>query len=131
MKRMPVLLLFAVLAWSRSDETLLRAQETPRPPITQSSEETTINPSDLPTPQLMQVEVDLGAGGPNVRMRIHPAWQGLYRPSIRVGRARIEPQAEPQAEEQTAAPAPGGVEELQQVLENALDRAGPRAAPAP
>jgi hypothetical protein len=130
MKRMPVLLLFAALAWPGSDKTLLLAQETPRSPITQSSEETTINPGDLPTPQLMQVEVDLGAGGPNVRMRIHPAWQGLYRPSVRVGRARTEPQAEPQAEE-AAAPPPGGAEELQQVLENALDRASPRATPAP
>jgi hypothetical protein len=127
MKRTPVLLLFAVLAGPWGDKTLLLAQETPRPPITQSSEETTIDPGALPTPQLMQVEVDLGAGGPNVRMRIHPAWQGLYRPSVRVGRVRTEPQAE----EETAAPAPGGAEELQQVLEHALDRARPPAAPAP
>ena len=127
MKRMPVLLLFAVLTWLGSDKTRLLAQETPRPPITPSSEETTIDPSALPTPQLMQVEVDLGTGGPNVRMRIHPAWQALYRPSVRVGRVRTEPQAE----EETAAPAPGGAEELQQVLENALDRARPPVAPAP
>ena len=127
MKRMPVLLLFAVLAWPGSDNILLLAQETPRPPITPSSEETTINPGELPTPQLMQVEIDLGARGPNVRMRIHPAWQALYRPSVRVGRVRTEPQTE----EETAAPPPGGAEELQQVLENALDRARPPAAPVP
>jgi hypothetical protein len=126
MKRMPILLLFAVLAWPGSDNILLLAQETPRPPITPSSEETTINLNDPPTPH-MQVEVDLGAGGPNVRMRIHPAWQALYKPSVRVGRVRTEPQAE----EETAAPAPGGAEELQQVLENALDRARSTATPAP
>lgn len=127
MKRMPVLLLFAALAWPGSDRTLLLAQEAPRSPTTASSEETAINPGELPTPQFMQVEVDLGAGGPNVRMRIHPAWQALYRPSVRVGRVRTEPQAA----EETAAPPPGGAEELQQVLENALDRARPPAAPVP
>ena len=127
MKRMPVLLLFAALAWPGSDRTLLLAQEAPRSPTTSSFEETTINPGELPTPQFMQVEVDLGAGGPNVRMRIHPAWQALYRPSVRVGRVRTEPQAE----EEAAAPPPGGAEELQQVLEHALDRARPPAAPVP
>jgi hypothetical protein len=128
MKRMPILLLFAVLAWPGSDKTRLLAQETPRSPTISSSEETTINPGDLPTPQFMQVEVDLGAGGPNARMRIHPAWQ--YRPSVRVGRVRTEPQNSA-PEEETAAPPPGGAEELQQVLEHALDRAKPPAAPAP
>jgi hypothetical protein len=127
MKRLPILLLFAVLAWPGSDKTLLRAQETPQPPSTPSSEDTTINLNAPPTPQFMQVEVDLGAGGPNIRMRTHPAWQALYKPSVRVGRARTEPQSE----EETAAPPPGGAEELQQVLEHALDRAKPPAAPAP
>ena len=128
MKRMPILLLFAVLAWPWSDKTPLLAQETLRLPsaTTPSSEETTINLNDPPTPH-MQVEVDLGAGGPNVRMRIHPAWQALYKPSVRVGRVRTEPQPE----EETAAPPPGGAEELQQVLENALDRARSTATPAP
>jgi hypothetical protein len=127
MKRMPILLLFAVLAWPGSDKTLLLAQETPQPPITPSSEETTRNLNEPPTPQFMQFEVDLGAGGPSIRMRVHPAWQALYKPYVRVGRARTEPQIE----EETASPPSGGAEELQQVLEHALDRAKPPAAPAP
>ena len=127
MKHLHLLLLFAVLAWLVSGRPSLLAQEPSRSPLKPPTEETTANPSEPLTPQLMQVEVDLGAGGPNVRMRIHPAWQALYRPSVRVGRVRTEPQAE----EETAAPPPGGAEELQQVLEHALDRARPPAAPVP
>jgi hypothetical protein len=96
MKHLYLLFLLAVLAWLGSGRTGLLAQEPPRSPLTPPSEETTANPSEPPVPQFMQVEVDLGAGGPNIRLRIHPAWQARYRPSVRVGQARIAP--EPEAE---------------------------------
>jgi hypothetical protein len=127
MKRTPILLLFAFLAWSGDDRTLLLAQETARSPITPPSEETATHFNEPPTPQFMQFEVDLGAGGPNLRLHIHPAWQALYKPYVRVGRARTEPQSE----EETASPPRGGADALQQALEQALDRAKPPVAPAP
>ena len=91
MKRLHILLLFAALVWLGSGRTRLLAQEPPRSPLTPPSEETTANPSEPPTPQFMQVEVDLGAGGLNIRLRTHPAWQARYRPYVRVGQARTEP----------------------------------------
>jgi len=127
MKHLYLLFLLAVLAWLGSGRTSLLAQEPPRSPLTPPSEETTANPGEPPAPQFMQVEVDLGAGGPNIRLRIHPAWQARYRPSVRVGQARIAP--EPEAE--TAPPPQGGADELQQALEQALDRAKPQTPPSP
>jgi hypothetical protein len=127
MKHLHILLLSAVLAWLGSDRTNLLAQEPTRTPLTPPSEETTANPGEPPTPQFMQFEIDLGAGGPSIRMRTHPAWQALYKPSVRVGRVRTEPQRE----EETAPPPQGGADELHQALEQALDRAKPPAAPSP
>jgi len=127
MKHLHILCLFAVLAWLGSGRTSLLAQEPPRSPLTPPSEETTANPSEPPAPQFMQVEVDLGAGWPNVRLRTHPAWQARYRPYVRVGQARTVP--EPEAE---TAPLPqGGADELHQALGQALDRARPPAEPSP
>jgi hypothetical protein len=125
MKRRHILLLFAVLAWFGSGRTMLLAQEPPRSPLTPPSEETTANPGEPPTPQLMQVEVDFGAGGLNVRLRTHPAWQARYKPYVRVGQARTESPPE----EETAPQ--GGANDLQQALEQALDRAKPPAVPSP
>jgi hypothetical protein len=127
MKHLRILLPFAILAWLGSGSTNLLAQEPPRSPLTPPSEETTANPGEPPTPQLMQVQVDLGAGGPNIQVRIHPAWQARYRPYVRVGQARTAP--EPAAE--TAPPPQGGPEELHQTLEQALDRAKSPAVPSP
>ena len=90
MKHLHILLLSAVLAWLGSGRTSLLAQEPPRSPLTPPSEETTANPGEPPTPQFMQVEVDFGAGGLNIRLRTHPAWQARYKPYVRVGQARTE-----------------------------------------
>jgi hypothetical protein len=125
MKRRHILVLFIVLAWLGSGRTGLLAQEPPRSPLTPPSEETTANPSEPPTPQLVQVEVDLGAGGPHVRVRIHPTWQARYRPYVRVGQVRTAPPSETE----TAPPPPGGAEELHHALEQALDRAKPPPSP--
>ena len=127
MKHLHILCLVAVLAWLVHDRTSLLAQEPPRSPLTPPSEETTATPSEPPAPQFMQLEVDLGAGGPNIRLRTHPAWQARYKPYVRVGQARTEP--EPEAE--TAPPPQGGADELNQALGQALDRAKPPAAPSP
>jgi len=127
MKHLYLLFLLAVLAWLGSGRTSLLAQEPPRSPLTPPSEETTANPGEPPAPQFMQVEVDLGVGGPNIRLRIHPAWQARYRPYVRVGQARTESQ--PEAE--TAQPPQGGADELHQALEQALDRAKPPPPPSP
>src|SRR5215813_3985838 len=127
MKHLHILLLFAVLPWLGSGVPGLLAQEPPRSPLTPPSEETTANPSEPPAPQFIQVEGDLGPGGPNIRLRTHPAWQARYRPYVRVGQSR--PESQPEAE--TAPPPQGGADELQQALEQALDRAKPPAAPSP
>lgn len=127
MKHLHILFLSAVLAWLGSGRTSLLAQEPPRSPLTPPSEETTANPGEPPTPQLMQVEVDFGAGGLNVRLRTHPAWQARHRPYVRVGQARTESQAETE----TAPPPQGGANELHDALGQALDRAKPPAAPSP
>ena len=127
MRSLHILLLFAILAWLGSGRTTLLAQEPPRSPLTPPSEETTANPGEPPAPQFMQFEVDLGAGGPNIRLRIHPAWQARYRPYVRVGQARTAP--EPEAE--TAPPPQGGADELHQALGQALDRAKPQTPPSP
>jgi hypothetical protein len=127
MKHRHILVLFAVLIWLGSGRTSLLAQEPPRSPLTPPSEETTANPSEPPAPQFIQVEMDLGAGWPTIRLRISPAWQARYRPYVRVGQARTAP--EPEAE--TAPPPQGGAEELQHTLEQALDRAKPPTPPSP
>ena len=127
MKHLYLLLLFATLTWLGDGRPSLLAQEPPRSPLTPPSEETTANPGEPPALQFMQVEVDLGAGGPNIRLRTHPAWQARYRPYVRVGQARTVP--EPEAE--TAPPPQGGADELHQALGQALDRAKPPAEPSP
>ena len=127
MKHLQFLLLVAVLPWLWSGRTGLLAQEPPRSPLTPPSEETTANPGEPPALQFMQIEVDLGAGGPHIRLRLHPAWQARFRPYVRVGQARTAP--EPEAE--AAPPPPGGAEELQQTLGQALDRAKPPTPPSP
>jgi hypothetical protein len=127
MKPLHTLLLFVALAWLGSGRTSLLAQEPPRSPLTPPSEETTANPGVPPNPQLIEVQVDLGAGGPNIHLRISPAWQARYKPYVRVGQARTESQ--PEAE--TAPPPQGGAAELQHTLEQALDRAKPPTPPSP
>jgi len=127
MKYLHILFLSVVLAWLGSGSPSLLAQEPPRSPLPPPSEETTANPGEPPTPQIMQVEIDFGLGGPNIRVRTHPAWQARYKPYVRVGQARTE--AEPEAE--TAPPPQGGANELNQALGQALDRAKPPVAPSP
>ena len=127
MKHMHILLLLALMGWLGSGRTSLLAQETTRSPLTPPSEETTMNPGVPPTPQFVQVEVDMGAGGLGIRVRSHPAWMALYRPHVRVGQGRTEPP--PEAE--TTPLMEGGADQLHQALEQALKRSQPPTAPSP
>ena len=126
MKHMHLLLLLAFMGWLGSGRTSLMAQETTRSPLTPPSEETTMNPGVPPTPQFVQVEVDMGAGWPSIRVRSNPTWMAIYRSRVRVGQGRTE--APPEAE---ATPLmEGGAEQLHQALEQALKRAQSPTAPA-
>lgn len=126
MKHRYLLLLLALMGWLGSGRTSLLAQETPRSPLTPPSEETTMNPGVPPTPQFVQVEVDIGAGGPSIRVRSHPAWVALYRPHVRVSQERTEPPSEAE----TAPLLEGGAEQLHQTLEQALKRTQLPVAPS-
>jgi hypothetical protein len=121
-----VLLLLALVGWLGSGASRVRAQETPTPPVTPPFE-ATANPGTPPTPQFTRVAVVLGADGLTFRVLYDPAWIALFRPQIRVGRVRTEPQPETE----TAPRLEGGANELQRAIEQALDRAQPSAAPSP
>lgn len=121
-----VLLLLALVGWLGSGASNVRAQETPTPPLTPPFE-ATANPGDLPTPQFTRVAVEIGAGGFAFRVLYDPAWVALFRPQVRIGRVRTEPQPETD----TAPRLEGGADELQRALGQALDRAQPPAAPLP
>lgn len=127
MQHMHVLLMLALTGWLGSDSTSLLAQEPSRSPLTPPSEETTLTPGEPPTPQFLQVEGDIGEGGLAFRLRLHPSWLALYRPSVRVGQARTEPPTETE----TAPPLEGGADQLHQALEQALNRAQPPATSSP
>jgi len=119
------LLVLALMGWLESSGSSSLAQDTALPPRSPSSEDTTLNPSVPPTPQFLQVAVDIGAGGLGpVRLRYYPPW--VARPQLRVGQARTEPL--PEAE--TAPPLEGGADQLHRALEQALDRAQSPAAPS-
>jgi hypothetical protein len=127
MKHRHLLLLLALMGWLGSGRTSLLAQEPPRSPLAPPSEETTLNPGDPPTPQFLQVELDVGADGLGLRLRLHPSWLALYRPSVRVGQARTGPPIETD----TVPPLEGGADQLHQALEQALNRAQPPTTPSP
>jgi len=127
MKYTHALLLLALIGWLESGGSSILAQETPLPSRTPGSEETALNRGEPPTPRFLQVEMDIGAGGLGpIRMRYYPPWVALYRPQLRVGRARTE-----QPPEGGTAPLmEGGADQLYHALEQALDRAQPPTAPS-
>lgn len=124
MKLRHVLFLLVLLGGLGHGSPYLLAQALPPLPPPPPSEETSAFTGAPPTPQLLQVEVDL-QDGLGVRVRRHPAWIALSRPALRVNQARSETPAEPE----TAAPLNGGAEQLQQALGQALQRAQPQAPP--
>jgi len=71
MKHMHVLFAVCSHRMARSGSTSLLAQESPSRPSLRRSEETT-RTLVSPTPQLLQVEVDMGAGGLGLRLRYTP-----------------------------------------------------------
>jgi hypothetical protein len=88
---------------------------------------TATHPGAAPTPQLLGVKIGLEAGGRTIQMRYDPAWVALHSPQVRVGQAPTK--RAPAVD--VAPPLQGGVEELHQVLEQALARAQPSAVPSP
>ena len=116
------LLLLALVGWLDSSGTSILAQERTLLPRTSSSEDTALHPGVPPTPQFLQVEVDIGAGGLGpIRLHYYPPWVALHRPQLRVGRARTEQPPEVD----TAPLLEGGADQLHHALEQALDRAQP------
>jgi len=108
--------------------TPLGAQETPRLPLSPASEETTRNSGVPPTPQFVQIAVDL-EGGKRVAVRVPyaPAWLALQGPQVRLKSV----QTVPPSEEDTTPLVEGGADHLYQVLDQALKRTPPTTAPAP
>lgn len=127
MRRTYIILLLCIIGWlSRPGSTVL-AQETTsgsqRPPY----EDATESLSDPPTPQFFRLEVDFSAAGITaVRLPRDPAWVAVTEPAIRLEQMQIE------AEPTESVPLPLGseVENLQQFLEQAIDRAQPEATPS-
>jgi hypothetical protein len=91
------------------------------PPFEDSA--TAADPGEPPTPQFLRVTVGLEAGGVTIRMRYDPAWVSSNRLQVHVGQAPTQ-----RAPAVDVAPSlRGGVDELQQVLKQALAR---RAQPS-
>jgi hypothetical protein len=120
------LLLLALMGWPGGGGSSILAQDTALQRRPLSSEDTALNPGVPPTPQFLQVEVDIGAGGLSpIRLRAYPPW--VARPQVRVGQARTEPPPEGD----TAPLLEGGADQLHHALAQALDRAQSPAAPSP
>lgn len=127
MKYRHVLFLLAFVGWLSSGWSRLVAQETPLLPLTLSSEETARPSSEPPTPQFLQVAVEIGTGVVTVRVPYSPAWLAAQRPRVRLGSVRVPPPGETD----TAPVLEGGADQLYQALAQALNRAQPPAAPSP
>jgi hypothetical protein len=125
-----VCLVLTVIGWLGSGGVNALAQDmTPTlldPPSEDSA--TATNPGEPPTPQFLRVQVGLEAGGLTIRMRYDPAWVASHRLQVHVGQAPTQ-----RAPEVDVAPSlQGGVDELQQVLKQALrHRAQPSTVQSP
>lgn len=122
-------LVLAFLGWLSSGGLSVLAQDTIPPLFNAPSEQTATatHPSEAPTPQLLRVQIGLEAGGPTIRMHYDPTWVDLHRVQVRVRQAPTK-----RTPAVDVAPLPeGGVNELQQALEQALSRAQPSAVPSP
>ena len=127
MKYTHILLLFALVGWLASGGTSILAQDTALPRRTLPADEPPMNPGEPPTPRFLEAEVGIGAGGLGpLRLHYYPPWVAMQKPQLRVGQARTE-----QPPEAETAPRPeGGADQLQQALEQALNRAQPPGVPS-
>jgi hypothetical protein len=118
----------AFVGYFSLNNTHLGAQETPRFPLSPASEETTRNSGVPPTPQFVQIAVDIEVGKRvAVRVPYAPAWLARQGPQVRLKSV----QTMPPSEEDTAPLVEGGADHLYQVLDQALKRTQPTTAPAP
>lgn len=120
-----VLSLLVGVGWCMSYAAGLQAQEAPHLPLPAPPAETTESAGVPPTPQFIQVNVDLGPPGPNLRLYRHPAWVALYTPRVQVRQGLTASSSTAE----TAPPLEGGAEQLYQALEEALNRAQSSATP--
>ncbi len=120
-----VLSLLGCVGWCMSYAAGLQAQEAPQLPLPAPLAETTEAAGVPPTPQFIQVNVDLGPPGPNLRLHRHPAWVALYTPRVQVRQGLTASSSTAE----TAPPLEGGAEQLYQALEEALNRAQSSATP--
>src|SRR5437899_1724807 len=120
MKYIHILLLLALVVSLASGGTSILAQDTTLLRRTLPAEEPPMNPGEPPTPRLLEVEVGIGADGLGpLRLHYYPPWVATQKPQLRVGQAPTE-----QPPETETAPRPeGGADQLQQALEQALNRA--------
>ncbi len=127
MKYTHALLVLALMGWLASGGSIL-AQDTPLTRRTLPVEEPPLNPGEPPTPRFLEVEVGFGADGLGPpRLHYYPPWVAMRKPQLRVGQARPEQPTEAE----TAPRLEGGAAQLQQALEQALNRAQPPTAPPP
>jgi hypothetical protein len=128
MKYTYALLLLVLMGWLASGGSNILAQDTTLPRRTLPAEEPPLNPGEPPTPRFLEVEVGIGADGLGpIRLHYYPPWVAMRRPQLRVGQARTEQPPETE----TAPRLEGGADQLQQALEQALNRAQHPAAPPP
>ena len=124
-----VRLVLTFIGWLSSGGISALAQDTTLSLLNPPSEDTAnaTHPGEAPTPQFLRVKIGLEAGGPTIQMRYDPTWVDLNRLQVRVGQTPTK-----QTPAVDVAPPPeGGVNELQQALEQALARAQPSAVPSP
>ena len=129
MRYRSVRLVLAFIGWMSSGGISALAQDTPRSLFHPPSENTApaTHPGEAPTPQFLRVKISLEAGGRTIQLHYDPTWVALHRPQVRVGQA---PTRRAPADD-IAPPLQGGVDELYQVLEQALARAQPSAGGPP
>ena len=124
MRSSSLLLLLYLLAWLGQPEPLLWAQETIPEAQHLLYENTPLNLHAPPTPQLFRLGVEIAASG---RLTVHllwnPAWIATPEPEIRL----TKPPVAPAPTESEEAPRIKEGENLQQILEETLDRAHPKA----
>jgi hypothetical protein len=123
-------LVFTFMGWLSSGGISALAQDTAPVLLGPLSEDsaTATDPGEPPTPQFLGVQVGFEAGGLTIRMRYDPAWAASHRLQVHVGQAPT--QRTPAVD--VAPSLQGGVDELQQVLKQALSRrAQPSAVQSP
>jgi hypothetical protein len=120
-----IILLLCILGWLGRPGDIVLAQEATAGSQHPPYEDATTSLREPPTPQFFRLEADIAAEGIiAVRLRRDPAWLARTEPSLRLETI----QSEAGTTESESLPRGSEVENLQQFLEQAIDRAQPDAA---